>query len=584
MFSLKCRTHNNGQLRIEDVGKRVKLIGWVAKKRNLGSLVFIDLRDRYGITQIVFDGEKFSELKNVKNEYIISIDGLVQKRENVNSKLPTGDIEVIAEEMQIVNSANQTPFIISDDTDALEDTRLKYRYLDLRRPIMQSYLMTRAKITKSIREYLDDLSFIEIETPILTLSTPEGARDYLVPSRTRKGSFYALPQSPQLFKQLLMIGGLERYYQIARCFRDEDLRADRQPDFTQVDIETSFMDQDEILTLLENLVKKVWKDVKGIDIETPFRRLPWKVAMEKYGSDKPDTRFGFELHEIKADLADIAFEPFKVAECVKCIVVNNVASETSRKVADSLNDISKKYGIKQVTTLKFLNGEIEGSFTKFLTPEMKDNLTHKLDLKENDLIIIAAGSFNKVCFCLGALRSHYARKLNLIKPNTYDFLWVVDFPMFDKLEDGSFTSEHHPFTRPRKEDEALLDTNPEKVLSSSYDIVINGYEAGGGSLRIYDQIMQQKVFNILGLSDEDIANKFGFFVNAFQYGTPPHGGAAFGLDRLTMILSGTENIRDVIAFPKNLNAVCPMSNAPYKVDPQQLKDLGIEVSEEYKDK
>jgi len=584
MFNLKCRTHNNGQLRIEDVGKRVKLIGWVSKKRNLGSLVFIDLRDRYGITQIVFDGEKFLELKNVKNEYIITVEGLVQKRENVNSKIPTGDIEIIAEEMQVVNSANQTPFIISDDTDALEDTRLKYRYLDLRRPIMQSYLMTRAKITKSIREYLDDLSFIEIETPILTLSTPEGARDYLVPSRTRKGSFYALPQSPQLFKQLLMIGGLERYYQIARCFRDEDLRADRQPDFTQVDIETSFMDQDEILTLLENLVKKVWKDVKNIDIETPFRRLPWKIAMEKYGSDKPDTRFGFELHEIKDELLGIAFEPFQIAECVKCIVIDNVASETSRKVADSLNDISKKYGIKQVTTLKFLNGEIEGSFTKFLTPEMKANLINKLHLKENDLIIIAAGSFNKVCFCLGALRNHYARKLNLIKPNTYDFLWVVDFPMFDKLEDGSFTSEHHPFTRPRKEDEALLDTNPEKVLSSSYDIVINGYEAGGGSLRIYDQTMQQKVFNILGLSDEDIANKFGFFVNAFQYGTPPHGGAAFGLDRLTMILSGTENIRDVIAFPKNLNAVCPMSNAPYKVDPQQLKDLGIEISEEYKDK
>lgn len=584
MFNLKCRTHNNGQLRIEDVGKRVKLIGWVSKKRNLGSLVFIDLRDRYGITQIVFDGEKFLELKNVKNEYIITVEGLVQKRENVNSKIPTGDIEIIAEEMQVVNSANQTPFIISDDTDALEDTRLKYRYLDLRRPIMQSYLMTRAKITKSIREYLDDLSFIEIETPILTLSTPEGARDYLVPSRTRKGSFYALPQSPQLFKQLLMIGGLERYYQIARCFRDEDLRADRQPDFTQVDIETSFMDQDEILTLLENLVKKVWKDVKNIDIETPFRRLPWKIAMEKYGSDKPDKRFGFELHEIKDELLGIAFEPFQIAECVKCIVIDNVASETSRKVADSLNDISKKYGIKQVTTLKFLNGEIEGSFTKFLTPEMKANLINKLHLKENDLIIIAAGSFNKVCFCLGALRNHYARKLNLIKPNTYDFLWVVDFPMFDKLEDGSFTSEHHPFTRPRKEDEALLDTNPEKVLSSSYDIVINGYEAGGGSLRIYDQTMQQKVFNILGLSDEDIANKFGFFVNAFQYGTPPHGGAAFGLDRLTMILSGTENIRDVIAFPKNLNAVCPMSNAPYKVDPQQLKDLGIEISEEYKDK
>ncbi len=583
-LNMKSRSHTCGELRISDENKEVTLIGWVSKKRNLGSLVFVDLRDRFGFTQIVFEDEKFNSLKNVKSEYVIQVKGLVKKRENPNVKMPTGEIEVVAEELTIINNANQTPFIIADDTDALEDTRLKYRYLDLRRPVMQNYLSTRAKITKSIRKYLDNLDFLEIETPILTLSTPEGARDYLVPSRTRKGSFYALPQSPQLFKQLLMIGGLERYYQVARCFRDEDLRADRQPDFTQIDIETSFLDEDEILTLLENGVKAIWKDVKGIDIETPFRRIPWLEAMSKYGSDKPDTRYGFILQDIKEELKDIEFEAFKTAECLKCIVIDNVADVTSRKVADSLNEIARKYSIKQVTTLKYLNGEIEGSFTKFLTPEMKEKLAIKLNLKENDLIIIAAGSFNHVCFCLGALRTHYAKKLNLIKPGTFDFLWVIDFPLFEKLDDGTYTSEHHPFTRPRKEDEALLDIAPEKVLSAAYDIVINGYEAGGGSLRIYDQNMQQKIFNILGFTDESIQKKFGFFVDAFQYGTPPHGGAAFGLDRLTMILSGTDNIRDVIAFPKNLNAVCPMSNAPYRVDEQQLKDLGIEIAQEYQEK
>lgn len=580
MFPMKSRTHNNGELRLSDINKEVTLIGWVSKKRNLGSLVFIDLRDRYGYTQIIFEDEKFADLKSVKSEFVISVKGIVKERENKNPKLPTGEIEVIAEELEIINNANQTPFLIQDDTDALEDTRLKYRYLDLRRPMMQKYLINRAKITKSIREYLDDLDFIEIETPILTLSTPEGARDYLVPSRTRKGSFYALPQSPQLFKQLLMIGGLERYYQIARCFRDEDLRADRQPDFTQVDIETSFLDEDEILTLLENGIKKIWKDVKNIEIETPFRRIPWFEAMSRWGSDKPDTRYGIELQDITELLHNIELQAFKEAEVIKCIVVNNVADVTSRKVMDSLNDISRKYGIKQVTVLKYLNDEIEGSFTKFLNDDMKNELTNDLKLQNNDIIIIACGSFKKVCNCLGALRTHYSKTLNLIKPDTFDFLWVIDFPLFDKLDDGSYTSEHHPFTRPRKEDISLLDTCPEKVLSASYDIVINGYEAGGGSLRIYDQKMQQKIFNILGLSDEDIARKFGFFVNAFQYGTPPHGGAAFGLDRLTMILSGTDNIRDVIAFPKNLNAVCPMSNAPCRVDEQQLKDLGIKVDED----
>ena len=582
MLKMESRTHTCGELRASDVNKEVTLIGWVGKKRNLGSLVFIDLRDHFGYTQIIAEEANFDCLKNIKNEYIIQVSGIVQLRNNKNSKLETGEIEIVANKINIVNTANLTPFIIADDTDALEDTRLKYRYLDLRRPVMQNYLMTRAKITRSLREYFDSYDFTEIETPILTLSTPEGARDYLVPSRTRKGSFFALPQSPQLFKQLLMIGGMERYYQIARCFRDEDLRADRQPDFTQVDIEMSFMNQDEILTLLENAIKKVFKDVKNLDIETPFRRIPWKIAMGKYGSDKPDTRFDMCLHDIKEDLKDIEFTAFKEAQDIRCIVVKNVASVTSRKVMDSLNDISKKYGIKQVTVLKYLNNEIEGSFTKFLNDGMKQNLINHLALENDDIIIIAAGEFNKVCFALGALRTHYAKTLNLIKPNTFDFLWVVDFPLFDKLDDGSYTSEHHPFTRPREEDYPLLDTAPEKVLSAAYDIVINGYEAGGGSLRIYDQEMQKKIFNILGFTDEDIKRKFGFFVDAFQYGTPPHGGAAFGLDRLTMIISGTDNIRDVIAFPKNLNAVCPMSNAPCPVDEQQLIDLGIEVRKDVK--
>ena len=582
MLKMESRTHTCGELRASDVNKEVTLIGWVGKKRNLGSLVFIDLRDHFGYTQIIAEEANFDCLKNIKNEYIIQVSGIVQLRNNKNTKLETGEIEVVANKISIINTANLTPFIIADDTDALEDTRLKYRYLDLRRPIMQNYLMTRAKITRSLREYFDSYDFTEIETPILTLSTPEGARDYLVPSRTRKGSFFALPQSPQLFKQLLMIGGMERYYQIARCFRDEDLRADRQPDFTQVDIEMSFMNQDEILTLLENAIKKVFKDVKNLEIETPFRRIPWKIAMGKYGSDKPDTRFDMCLHDIKEDLKDIDFTAFKEAQDIRCIVVKNVASVTSRKVMDSLNDISKKYCIKQVTVLKYLNNEIEGSFTKFLNDEMKQNLINHLSLENDDIVIIAAGEFNKVCFALGALRTHYAKSLNLIKPNTFDFLWVVDFPLFDKLDDGTYTSEHHPFTRPREEDYPLLDTAPEKVLSAAYDIVINGYEAGGGSLRIYDQEMQKKIFNILGFTDEDIKRKFGFFVDAFQYGTPPHGGAAFGLDRLTMIISGTDNIRDVIAFPKNLNAVCPMSNAPRPVDEQQLIDLGIEVRKDLK--
>ena len=577
-MNIQSRTHTCGELRLDNVGQEVTLIGWVSKKRNLGSLVFIDLRDRDGYTQILVNND--DEITSlIKNEYIIQVTGVVSKKDVPNKKLATGEIEVVAKNINIVNSSELTPFIIADETDALEDTRLKYRYLDLRRPIMQSYLKTRSNICKSTREYLSSLDFIEIETPILTLSTPEGARDYLVPSRIKKGSFYALPQSPQLFKQLLMIGGLERYYQIARCFRDEDLRADRQPDFTQIDIEASFMNQDELLSLFEGLLKKIWKDIKNIDIEVPFRRLPYIEAIDKYGSDKPDTRFGFVLQDVKELLSNIENDAFRASESIKCIVIDGVASSTSRKNLDELNLITSKFGIRSPIALKYLNGKLEGSFTKFFDEELCEKLINKLSLKENDLVLICNGKYKSVTSSLGALRNHFAKKLNLIKENTFDFLWIVDFPLFQYDEENQrYSSEHHPFTRPRDEDLQYLDSDPLKVFGSCYDCVINGYETLSGSLRIYDQKIQNKIFNILGFDDEQINRKFGFFSNALKYGTPPHGGGAFGLDRLTMILSNTDNIRDVIAFPKNLSATCPMSNAPLPVDEQQLIDLGIEVS------
>lgn len=579
------RTKNNGELRLSNVGEEVTLVGWVSKKRNLGSLVFIDLRDRYGYTQVLLEDEKFPIAKEIRNEYIIQVKGIVQKKDVPNTKLPTGEIEVVANEVKIVNTAEQTPFIIQDDTDALEDTRLKYRYLDLRRPIMQNYLKTRAKIVRACHEYLDANDFIEVETPVLTLSTPEGARDFLVPSRMRKGSFYALPQSPQLFKQMLMVAGFERYYQVARCFRDEDLRADRQPDFTQVDIETSFLNEDEILTMTEGLIKKIFKDVKGIDIKTPLRRIPYDYCIEHYGSDKPDTRFGLELHDVKDILSKINFEAFQVARDIRAIVIPGKAKETTRKVIDNLNLHAKKFGLKGLTVLKFENCELTGSFTKFFNEDTSSLLAKALELKEDDLVLIAAGNKMRVCPCLGAIRTDYAKTLGLIKPDTYDLLWVVDFPLFDYNEDTKeITPCHHPFTQPKVEDIPKLKDHPEQVYAAAYDIVINGYEAGGGSLRIYDQNLQKQIFELLGFTEEDIQRKFGFFVNALKYGTPPHGGLAFGLDRWAMILGGTENIRDVIAFPKNLSAVCPMSNAPLPVDDAQLNDLGIQVKDEYKGK
>lgn len=571
------RTHYNGTLGINDVGKNVVLVGWVSKRRNLGSIIFIDLRDRTGIVQINVDPTKV-DIKDVRNEYVLQVYGTVVKKEVENKSLKTGAIEVVAEKINVINTSETTPLIIADETDALEDTRLRYRYLDLRRPCLQQNLITRAKIVAAVHEYLDSNDFIEVETPILTLSTPEGARDYLVPSRVHKGHFYALPQSPQIFKQLLMVGGLERYYQIARCFRDEDLRADRQPDFTQIDVETSFLDQEQFLTLMEGCLNNIFKRVRGIELQLPLRRMEYDYAIDTYGSDKPDTRFGLELQDVTDILSTCAFEGFHV-NSIKAIVVNNVANSTSRKQIDELQIIARKYRLKGVTVLKFENNALTGSFIKYLSNDEQTALISQLSLKDNDIIIIAASNKKyDACIGLGAIRSYYGKKLNLIQPHSFDLLWVVHWPMFEWDENqGRYMANHHPFTRPCDEDLPYLDKDPSKVYTYAYDIVINGYEAGGGSLRIYDQNIQQKIFEILGFSKEDITRKFGFFVDALKYGTPPHGGLAFGLDRLSMILCETENIRDVIAFPKNLSAMCPMSQAPGIVDEQQLNDLSIKI-------
>lgn len=571
------RTRNNGSLSLKDVNQDVVLVGWVHKKRNLGSLMFIDLRDRSGIVQITVREDV--EIPDIRNEYVIQVYGKVAKKDVPNKALKTGEVEVIASKINVINTAETTPMIIDDNTDALEDTRLKYRYLDLRRPIMQSRLITRAKIVKATHEYLDSQGFLEVETPILTLSTPEGARDYLVPSRIHKGCFYALPQSPQVYKQLLMIGGIERYYQIAKCFRDEDLRADRQPDFTQIDVETSFLDENQVLTLMEGLIARIFKDVINYDVKLPLRRLKYEEAVDTYGSDKPDTRFAMHLIDVKDVLAKSSFNVFKEAKTIKCIVVPGVASITSRKIIDNLQLEAKKFSLKGYTVIKNLNNKLEGSAVKYFDEKVISELLKVTNAKHDDIIIIAASNeYRDVCFGLGALRSSYANQLKLIKPHTYDLLWVNDFPLFEKSkETGQITSSHHPFTRPKEEEAKYLDTDPTRVHASAYDIVINGYEAGGGSLRIYDQAMQKKIFQILGLSDEDIKRKFGFFIDAFKYGTPPHAGIAFGLERLTMVLSETSNIRDVIAFPKNLAAACPMSNSPREVDQDQLDELGIMI-------
>ncbi|WP_270458890.1 aspartate--tRNA ligase [Faecalitalea cylindroides] len=575
------RTHHNGDLRLENVNEHVELVGWVAKKRNFGQLVFIDLRDRSGICQLVFDESMSEALKDVRNEYVLSVSGTVLQRKDANPDLKTGEIEVKVEKFEIINKAKTTPLIIADETDALEDTRLQYRYLDLRRPVMQNKLIMRHKITRSMREYLDNNDFIEIETPMLGKSTPEGARDYLVPSRVHPGSFYALPQSPQLYKQLLMIAGFERYYQFARCFRDEDLRADRQTDFTQVDIETSFLSEVEIQTMMEEMMVKLMKEVKGIDIQAPFLRLSYEEAMNRYGSDKPDNRFGYELQDITEIFKNSEFKVFK--DCIdnggviKTIVIDNFSSIT-RKEIDKYTELAKKNGAKGLVVLKAQDNELTGSARKFLSEDEVKALYDTLSLKDKDVLFIVSDQWTKTCNVLGALRNEIGYKLGLKKKDEFSFLWVTDFPMFEWSEEQQrYVACHHPFTQPKEEDIPLLDTDIAKVKANAYDIILNGYELGGGSLRIYDNDLQEKIFEILGMSEEEIHNKFGFFIDAFQYGTPPHGGLAFGLDRIAMILSESDSIRDVIAFPKNANAKCPMSKAPTPVDPAQLEELHIEI-------
>ncbi|WP_454961874.1 aspartate--tRNA ligase [Eggerthia catenaformis] len=579
------RTHNNGELRLTDVGKKVTLIGWVAKKRNMGAIVFIDLRDRYGMTQIVFNDQFAESLKDVKNEYILQIKGEVAERSSKNPKMPTGDIEINAESFKVINTAKIPPIIIADETDASEETRLKYRYLDLRRPVLQNKIITRAKIVKAIHEFLDNEDFIEIETPYLNRSTPEGARDFLVPSRVHRGEFYALPQSPQLFKQLLMISGFEKYYQIARCFRDEDLRADRQPEFTQVDVEMSFMSTDQILSLGERLAAKIMKDVKNIDITLPLRRLTWHDAMETYGTDKPDTRFDLKLINLNETVKDVDFAVFKnVLETngyVKGINVRNKADYFSRKKIDALTEIAKKYKAKGLSWLKVNEEGIQGPIAKFFDEQQSETLLKAMDAHNGDLLLFAADShYMIVCNALSAIRNYLGKELHLYDPSTFDFLWVIDFPMFEyDEEEGRYYAMHHPFTRPRESDLDKIDTDPAHCLADAYDIVLNGFELGGGSQRIYDEKLQERAFNALGFTKEAIRSQFGWFVDAFQYGAPPHGGFALGLDRIVMILTESDSLRDVIAFPKNTSASDPVTDAPGTVYVKQLDELGIEVKD-----
>lgn len=575
------RTHNNGELRLQDVNSEVTLCGWVAKRRNFGALVFIDLRDRYGITQLVFNEDLATQISDVRNEYVLQVKGTVVERKDKNPKLATGEIEVAVREVKIVNTAITTPMIIADETDALEDTRLKYRYLDLRRPVLQKNLILRNRITLLVRNYLAKYGFTEVETPILCRSTPEGARDYLVPSRISKGEFYALPQSPQLYKQLLMVGGMDRYFQIARCFRDEDLRADRQPEFSQIDIEMSFVDEEDIWSMIEGLMKEIFKDIKGIDLPE-FKRIPYDTCMERYGSDKPDLRFDMPLYNVSEVFANTEFKVFEnclnEGGIIQAMNVKNGADKFSRKQLDKLQDYVKVYGAKALANLKLTAEGFAGSVTKVLSDAEKEALRTMLNIEENDIVFFVADKKKVAQSSLGALRVKLGHDLDLINKDAYEFLWVTDFPMFEYDEnENRYVAAHHPFTSPNLEDVDKLLSDPAHCYSRAYDLVLNGYELLSGSIRIHDQKLQEKVFEAIGMTLEEAHEKFSWFMDAFQYGTPPHGGVGIGLERLTMILAGTDNIRDVVAFPKTASASDLMAQAPSPVDPAQLKELGIET-------
>lgn len=575
----------NNSLRLTDKDKEVTLYGWVQKKRDLGGVCFIDLRDRSGIVQLVArEGKCYEVASSLKSESVIKVKGIVSERESKNKNIPTGDIEIELSEIELLNSSNDLPFEISDDTTALEDTRLKYRYLDIRRRTVTNNLITRHKITMAIRNFLDKNNFLEVETPVLCKSTPEGARDYLVPSRVNKGKFYALPQSPQIFKQLLMVGGIERYFQIAKCFRDEDLRSDRQPEFTQVDMEMSFVDQDDVMDLTERLIAHVFKEIRGIDIKLPLMKMKYDDAISKYGSDKPDLRFDMPICDITEVFKNTNFSVFKniVDEngIINCLVVKDAASKYSRKGLDQLTEFVKTYKASGLAYLKF-EDEVTGSVAKVVSEEEISKLKDLLGIEKNDLVLIIADKkYNVVKTSLGALRCKLARELGLIKKDDFKLLWVVEFPSFEySEEEGRYVACHHPFTSPLDSDVDKLIDDKAHCYSKAYDIVINGYEAGGGSIRIHDEKVQEKMFRALELTEEDIKNKFGFFVEALKYGTPPHGGLAIGLDRLTMLLTGTDNIRDVIAFPKTASASCLMSECPNTVDEKQLDELNIQIKE-----
>lgn len=582
------RTNMCGTLSSEDEGKEVTLMGWVNRRRDLGSLIFVDLRDRTGLIQVVFneewDRELFSKADTLRNEYVIAVSGTVIARspETVNDKLFTGHIEVKAKQLKILSISETTPFVIEDNTKASENIRLKYRYLDLRRPAMQENIITRHRIAKIVRDFLYNNGFIDIETPMLTKSTPEGARDYLVPSRVQPGKFYALPQSPQLFKQLLMMSGFDRYYQIVRCFRDEDLRADRQPEFTQIDIEMSFVDIDDVLDINEKLIAEVFKKIMDIELELPLKRMTYDEAMNRFGSDKPDVRFGLEMVEISDVVNGSTFNAFRDAiehgGCIKAINAKGCAG-FARKEIDGLAETAKTYGAKGLLWITYTNeGEIKSSLSKYLTEDELNGIISKVSAQPGDLILIAAGEFEKTCDAMGHVRLELGNRLNLIDKNRFELLWVVDFPLLEwSEEENRYVAKHHPFTAPKDEDIPLLDTYPGKVRAKAYDMVLNGTELGGGSIRIHTQEMQKKMFNVLGFSDEDAQNRFGFFLEAFRYGVPPHGGIAYGFDRMAMLLTGCESIRDVIAFPKTQNASCMMSEAPSEVDAKQLKELHIKL-------